>query len=89
MTFSNTDRNAPKKIRIVIIQYLLFKISAFGNNFGLREMLELKMPSWRRLGIFSSSTGKFQLFFLDCVGKIEKLNKNLDRIATTVGNRPF
>ena len=37
--------------------------SDFGNNFGLPEVLELKMPSGRRLGTFSSSTSRSPKLF--------------------------
>ena len=36
---------------------VLFEKSAFGNNFGLQKVLELKQ-SQRRLGIFSSSPSR-------------------------------
>ena len=35
-----------------------FKKLAFRINFGLWEVFELKIPSWRRLGIFSSTTSQ-------------------------------
>ena len=46
LLFLNTDQNAPKKIQNC--NYIvLFKKSAFRNNFGVREVLELKKLSRR------------------------------------------
>ena len=41
----------------------LFKKSAFKVNFGLREVVELKMMNRRRVGIFRSSTSRSPKLF--------------------------
>ena len=57
-TFLNTDQNGPELFFKNCNYIVLFKKSAFGINFGAREVLELKMLSRRRLNIFRSSTSQ-------------------------------
>ena len=57
-TFLNTDQNTQKKLR---------RKSAFKNDFGPQEVLELKMLSRRRLDIFSSSILEVQNHFWEQV----------------------
>ena len=62
LTLLNTYQKAP--IFFLNCNYIvLFKKSALENNFGLWEMLELKMPS-RRRGTGSSALNYRPIFYL-------------------------